>query len=91
MARTLVTGMSGAGKSTLLAELARRGHQTVDTDYGGWMTPSGMWDENRMSALLEHERHVVVSGTVENQGRCSDEAQVLNWTDGGRLPNWPMR
>jgi len=72
MARTLVTGMSGAGKSTLLAELARRGHQTVDTDYGGWMTPSGMWDENRMSALLEHERDVVVSGTVENQGRFYD-------------------
>jgi len=72
MARTLVTGMSGAGKSTLLAELARRGHQTVDTDYGGWMTPSGMWDENRMSALLEHERRVFVSGTVENQGRFYD-------------------
>lgn len=36
------------------------------------MTPSGMWDENRMSALLEHERDVVVSGTVENQGRFYD-------------------
>jgi len=72
MARTLVTGMSGTGKSTLLAELARRGHQTVDTDYGGWVTPSGMWDEDRMSALLNCERNVVVSGTVENQGGFYD-------------------
>ncbi|MCW3157767.1 hypothetical protein [Micropruina sonneratiae] len=36
MARVLVTGMSGAGKSTLLAELGRRGHRCVDTDYDGW-------------------------------------------------------
>ncbi len=72
MAHTLITGMSGTGKSTLLAELARRGHQIVDTDYGGWVTPSGMWDEPRMSALLERERNVVVSGTVENQGRFYD-------------------
>jgi predicted ATPase len=36
MTRVLLTGMSGAGKSTVLAELAGRGHQVVDTDYGGW-------------------------------------------------------
>ena len=72
MAHTLITGLSGTGKSTLLAELARRGHQTVDTDYGGWVAPSGRRDENRMSALLECERNVVVSGTGENQGRFYD-------------------
>jgi predicted ATPase len=32
-----VTGMSGTGKSSALAELARRGHRVVDTDYGGWI------------------------------------------------------
>jgi ATP-dependent phosphoenolpyruvate carboxykinase len=36
VAAVLVTGMSGTGKSSALAELARRGHRVVDTDYGGW-------------------------------------------------------
>ncbi len=52
MPRVLLTGMSGAGKSTLLAELARRGHRTVDTDLDGWTLQSGLWDEPRMTALL---------------------------------------
>ncbi|MGY1857820.1 AAA family ATPase [Modestobacter sp. SYSU DS0290] len=69
MARVLVTGMSGAGKSTLLAELGRRGHPTVDTDYGGWELPDGTWDEQRMDRLLATHPEVVVSGTVDNQGR----------------------
>ncbi|MCY7287391.1 MAG: AAA family ATPase [Cryobacterium sp.] len=72
MARILVTGMSGVGKSTLLVELARRGHETVDTDFGNWESPIGFWDEGRMAALLEHERDVVVSGTVTNQGLFYD-------------------
>ncbi|WP_448655846.1 AAA family ATPase [Microbacterium lacticum] len=72
MARILVTGMSGAGKSTLLDELARRGRLTVDTDYDGWELPGAMWDEDRMSALLDRHDDVVVSGTVENQGRFYD-------------------
>ena len=42
----LVTGMSGVGKQVALAELARRGHRVVDTDYGGWIenlaTPEGL-------------------------------------------------
>ena len=62
--------MSGAGKSTLLAELSRRGYETVDTDYGGWQLPDGTWDEQRMAALLHAT--VVVSGTVDNQGRFYD-------------------
>ena len=69
MARILVTGMSGAGKSTLLAELARRGHCTVDTDHDDWTLPDGLWDEARMGELLTHHDDLVVSGTVENQGR----------------------
>ena len=72
MTRILVTGMSGAGKSTLLAELARRGCRTVDTDYDGWELPGGLWDEDRMSDLLERCDDVVVSGTVVNQGRFYD-------------------
>jgi dephospho-CoA kinase len=72
VARVLVTGMSGVGKSTLLAELRRRGRQTVDTDYDGWVTADGRWDEARMEALLASATDIVVSGTVDNQGRFYD-------------------
>lgn len=72
MARVLVTGMSGAGKTTVLEELRRRGHVTVDTDYDGWVLADGRWDEPRMDRLLGEQPHVVVSGTVENQGRFYD-------------------
>ncbi|BCY08538.1 AAA family ATPase [Actinoplanes sp. L3-i22] len=72
MTRTLITGMSGAGKSTLLAELARRGHDVVDTDYDGWTLPDGDWDEPRMAALLAQMKELFVSGTVANQGLFYD-------------------
>ena len=77
MSRTLITGMSGAGKSTLLVELARRGHKIVDTDYDGWESPHGFWDESRMTALLEAEPDVFVSGTVENQGIFYDRFEYV--------------
>lgn len=67
MVRILVTGMSGAGKFTLLEELRRRGSFTVDSDYGGWVRPDGLWDEQRMTELLNAHVDVVVSGTVQNQ------------------------
>ncbi|WP_127504407.1 AAA family ATPase [Actinoplanes solisilvae] len=72
MTRVLVTGMSGTGKSSLLAELSRRGHHVVDTDYDGWTCPDGTWDEPRMAALLAGHSDVVVSGTVANQGLFYD-------------------
>ena len=72
MARVLVTGMSGVGKTTVLGELRRRGFVTVDTDYDGWVTGNGRWDERRMAELLDGHSDVVVSGTVENQGRFYD-------------------
>ncbi len=76
----LVTGMSGTGKSTALAELARRGHRVVDTDYGGFSeeVPSSdgreseqFWRENRIDALLDqHDDGVLfISGCVSNQGK----------------------
>jgi broad-specificity NMP kinase len=70
----LVTGMSGTGKSTALAELARRGHRVVDTDYGGWTEGTGrdrVWREDRMRALLDDHGNgaLFVSGCVPNQGR----------------------
>ncbi|HET6743218.1 MAG TPA: AAA family ATPase [Kribbella sp.] len=74
MSRILVTGMSGTGKTTLLEELARRGHHTVDTDYGGWTRSDGTWDESRMDELLTRP-DVIVSGTVENQGKFYDRFQ----------------
>ena len=72
MARVLVTGMSGTGKTTVLDELRRRGHTTVDTDYDDWQLPDGTWHERRMQQLLESNPDVVVSGTVDNQGRFYD-------------------
>jgi len=72
MARVLVTGMSGTGKTTVLHELGRRGHLTVDTDYDDWKRADGLWDEDRMTQLLDSTPAVVVSGTVENQGRFYD-------------------
>ena len=76
MARVLVTGMSGTGKSSALAELERRGHRVVDTDYGGWGDP---WDEPRMAALLAEDdpRTLFVQGTVPNQGRFYDRFDAV--------------
>ena len=76
----LVTGMSGTGKSSVLAELARRGHRVVDTDYGDWieevpLSESGgterLWRAKAVETLLgEHANGTLfVSGCVANQGR----------------------
>ena len=73
MTRVLITGMSGAGKSTLLTGLAARGHHVVDTDYDGWVLPSGLWDESRMEELLAGTHQIAVAGTVANQGRFYTE------------------
>ena len=78
MSRVLVTGMSGAGKSTLLDELSTPGHRTVDTDHDGWETAAGTWDEPRMAQLLATEHDVVISGTVENQGRFYDRFEHVD-------------
>lgn len=65
--------MSGAGKSTLLDELERRGHRTVDTDYGGWTAGSGgPWLADQMAHLLQTHHDVVVAGTAENQADFYD-------------------
>ncbi|GAA2174853.1 AAA family ATPase [Arthrobacter parietis] len=63
----------------MLGELSRRGFQTLDTDYDGWVLADGTWDEMRMAAYLASNLSVVVSGTVENQGHFYDrfEAVVL--------------
>jgi adenylate kinase family enzyme len=73
--RILITGMSGAGKSTLLAELRRRGQHAIDTDYGDWKLADGNWDETKMAELLATADDVVISGTVENQGRFYDRLE----------------
>ena len=72
VARVLVTGMSGVGKTSVLDELRQRGHFTVDTDSDGWVLPGEIWDERRMDELLAGHTDVIVSGTVENQGRFYD-------------------
>ena len=77
--RILVTGMSGTGKSTVLAELARRGFETLETDFEPWSRWSDeadgyVWDEEQVEELLQRERRTTlfVSGTVSNQGRFYD-------------------
>lgn len=75
MKRVLITGMAGSGKSSLLHELAARGYQAVDTDYGDYFqTIDGelLWREDRISALLssapdELPGVLFVQGTTRNQ------------------------
>ena len=79
VAVVLVTGMSGTGKSAALAELARRGHRVVDTDYGEYSeevrcSDAGgreqLWREDRIEALLDGDDDglLFISGCVSNQG-----------------------
>jgi hypothetical protein len=71
--RVLITGMSGVSKSSLLCELARRGHRTVDTDYGDFyenVDGEQLWRADRIDALLA-EGHdgglLFMQGTTRNQ------------------------
>jgi dephospho-CoA kinase len=69
--------MSGTGKSSALAELARRGYRTVDTDEPGWKRGE-LWDEERIARLLaEDGPTLILSGTVENQGRFYDRFDTV--------------
>ncbi|HEY6788153.1 MAG TPA: AAA family ATPase [Trebonia sp.] len=75
MKRVLITGMSGAGKTSVLDELAARGYQAVDTDYGDYFQAidgERLWREDRISALLSsaHDKLpgvLFVQGTTRNQ------------------------
>lgn len=97
MARVLVTGMSGAGKSTLLAELARRGHTTIDTDHGGWVTAGGSWDEPRLRGVLTSTDDVAPPLSSEprsrttstRSNRCCEQVRTSNWTAADLSPNSP--
>lgn len=77
MARVLVTGMSGAGKSTLLEGLARRGYLTIDTDYDGWMLDNGLWDEPRVTALLDTLLSRVSARSSNPYGKRPEEAAEI--------------
>ncbi|MBR7832683.1 AAA family ATPase [Actinospica durhamensis] len=76
MTRVLITGMSGTGKSTLLDELAARGYQIVDTDYGDYhelVDGEPLWRTDRIEALLRTVpagggQVLFVQGTTRNQG-----------------------
>jgi RNase adaptor protein for sRNA GlmZ degradation len=77
MRAVLITGMSGTGKTSLLGELARRGHRTVDTDYGEYYTTvdgERLWRVDRINSLLTEVEQstdvgwLFVQGTTRNQG-----------------------
>jgi dephospho-CoA kinase len=74
-----VTGMSGTGKSSALAELARRGHRVVDTDYGDWIDGEPLWREDRIRELLDEHGDVTlfISGCVANQGVFYDRFDAV--------------
>jgi hypothetical protein len=74
------------GKTTVPDELRRRGHLTVDTDYDGWKLPDGTWDERRMDRMLARHPDVIVSGTVENQGRFYDRFEHVVLLSATRSP-----
>jgi dephospho-CoA kinase len=78
MGKVLVTGMSGTGKSSVLLELAKRGHNIVDTDsdeWSEWVTSDGepdwIWREEKITALLTaHSSGMLfVAGCKSNQGK----------------------
>ncbi|WP_309617412.1 ATP-binding protein [Salinibacterium sp.] len=77
MARVLVTGMSGAGKWTLLDGLARRGYLAIDTDYDGWMLDNGLWDEPRVTALLDTLLSRVSARASNPYGKRPEEAAEI--------------
>ena len=87
MTAVLITGMSGTGKSTVLAELARRGHRTVDTDEGDWSeevpAPGGgieqLWRTEPMARLLTEPAagSLFVSGCVANQVTFYDRFDTI--------------
>ena len=74
--------MSGAGKSMALAELARRGHQVVDTDDGDWtedvqlghgLGSERLWREHKMNALISEH----IAGTEFHLGLCRQPGPFL--------------
>ena len=96
MKRVLVTGMSGAGEARCFDELARRGHRTVDTDYGDYFhTVDGesLWREDRISALLSSVPDdlpgvLFVQGTTRNQV-SSIPASTTSCCSARRPRSWP--
>ncbi|MGF9660175.1 hypothetical protein AAIH18_22345, partial [Pantoea agglomerans] len=56
----------------MIALLGESGVPAIDTDYGSWKARDGLWDVDRLTALLEEHSDLVVAGTVENQGRFYD-------------------
>jgi hypothetical protein len=72
------------GKSTLLAEPARRGFATVDTDYGGWTGPDGLWDEGLDNPYgKKREQRAEIARMWRTAGRRADLADRVEELLGG--------
>jgi len=74
--------MSGTGKSSVLAELARRGHPVLDSDYDGyslWRDGEWMLDLDAVRAQLASHDTLFIAATAPNQGELYEllDAVVL--------------
>ena len=79
--------MSGTGKSTVLAELARRGHEVLDTDDPGWIVTGGrtagggepLWDLEKVGVCLDRHRAgwLFIAGCVANQSSIYDRFDAV--------------
>lgn len=81
-----LTGLSGVGKTSALTELNRLGYQTIDTDYGDYVTEvpqvTGtvrLLKEDKMAKLLESagSSPIFISGCCDNQGTFYQDFDVV--------------
>lgn len=66
--------MSGTGKSSVLAELARRGHRVIDTDYGGWAVVVGHHTGAAVAIEMAASAPARVDALVLSSAPWTDEA-----------------
>lgn len=81
-----LTGLSGVGTTSALTGLKRLGYQTIDTDYGDYVTEvpqvtgtARLLKEDKMTKLLESadSSHLFISGCCDNQSTFYKDFDVV--------------